>query len=224
MTHSREQEAISAYFKLLEKKGAKSGMLYKRSLFLDQFIPLLQNQALERTSYSKAIEKIIKTLPADIWHDSLNTAREFYPFWMQDIKAIAAFSRQGGFDIQPLKWQPEPTTLKALTDRLNTAKFNVTETRLLTAYTKALKDKGANPQLLDNRVNLAKILLLQLKGAPTDDARVYRVGVDMTLPLFKIDENKQLFLLVIREFYQYWIDNPDKNLGSDQGIEVTFIE
>jgi len=29
---------------------------------------------------------------------------------------------------------------------------------------------------------------------------------------------------VIREFYQYWIDNPDKNLGSDQGIEVTFIE
>jgi hypothetical protein len=85
-------------------------------------------------------------------------------------------------------------------------------------------DKGANQQLLDNRLNLAKILLLQLKGSPTDDARIYRVAVDVTLPLFKIDENKQLFLLVIREFYQYWIDNPDNNLGSDQGIEVTFID
>ncbi|WP_036302621.1 hypothetical protein [Methylotenera sp. L2L1] len=224
MCTAREKEAISAYFKLLEKKGAKSGMLYKRSLFLDQFIPLLKNQPLERSTYSKAIEKVIKTIPADIWHDSLNTAREFYPFWMQDIKAIAAFSRQGGFDIQPLKWQPTPTSLKVLTDHLKTAKYDITDTRLLTTYAEALKNKGANQQLLDNRLNLAKILLLQLKGAPTDDARVYRVAVDVTLPLFKIDENKQLFLLVIREFYQYWIDNPDKNLGSEQGIEVTFID
>jgi len=224
MCTAREKEAISAYFKLLEKKGAKSGMLYKRSLFLDQFIPLLKNQPLERSSYSKAIEKIIKTIPADIWHDSLNTAREFYPFWMQDIKSIAAFSRQGGFDIQPLKWQPQPTSLKVLTDALKTAKFDATESRHLSAYQQALMDKGANQQLLDNRLNLAKILLLQLKGSPTDDARIYRVAVDVTLPLFKIDENKQLFLLVIREFYQYWIDNPDNNLGSDQGIEVTFID
>lgn len=224
MTDSREQEAIRAYFKLLENKGAKSGMLYKRSLFLDQFTPLLKNQPLERSSYSKAIEKVIKTIPADVWHDSLNTAREFYPFWMQDIKAIAAFSRQGGFDIQPVSWQPQPTSLKALTDQLKTAKFNITETRHLNAYAQALKDKGANQQLLDNRLNLAKILLLQLKGAPSDDARVYRVAVDVTLPLFKIDENKQVFLLVIREFYQYWIDNPDNDLGPDQGIEVTFID
>jgi hypothetical protein len=223
MSNAREKVAISAYFKLLEKKGAKSGVLYKRSLFLDKFIPLLDDQPLERSSYSKAIEKVIKTMPADIWHDSLNTAREFYPFWMQDIKAIAAFSRQGGFDIQPLKWQPKPTSLKILTDQLKTAKFDVTETRHLISYTQALKDKGANQQLLDNRLNLAKILLLQLKGAPAGDARVYRVAVDVTLPLFKIDENKQLFLLVIREFYQYWIDNPDNNLGSDQGMEVTFI-
>jgi len=224
MCTAREKEAISAYFKLLEKKGAKSGMLYKRSLFLDQFIPLLKNQPLERSSYSKAIERIIKTIPADIWHDSLNTAREFYPFWMQDIKSIAAFSRQGGFDIQPLKWQPQPTSLKVLTDALKTAKFDATESRHLSAYKQALMDKGANQQLMDNRLNLAKILLLQLKGSPTDDARIYRVAVDVTLPLFKIDENKQLFLLVIREFYQYWIDNPDNNLGSDQGIEVTFID
>ena len=224
MTLTREQEAISAYFKLFERKGAKSGMLYKRSLFLDQFTPLLTGQALERTNYSKAIEKLIKGMPADTWHESLNTAREFYPFWTQDIKAIAAFSRQGGFDIQPLSWQPKPTTLKALTDHLSTEKFNVTETRHLIAYTQALKNKDANHQLLDNRINLAKILLLQLRDAPSGDARVYRVAVDVTLPLFKIDENKQLFLLVIREFYQYWIDNPDRNLDTDSSMDVLFID
>jgi hypothetical protein len=39
MSTAREKEAISAYFKLLEKKGAKSGLLYKRSLFLDSLLP-----------------------------------------------------------------------------------------------------------------------------------------------------------------------------------------
>ncbi len=217
MIISREKEAISAYFKLLQNKGAKSGMLYKRSLFLDQFAPLLAGKPLERSSYSKAIDAVMKNIPADIWHDSLNTAREFYPFWMQDIKAIAAFSLQGGFDIQPLQWKPAQTTLKSLTNRLKTEKFDVAETRHLLAYTQALADKGADKKMLDTRVNLAKILLLQLKDAPAGDARVYRTAVDLTLPLFQVDETKQLFLFVIREFYNYWIDNehPESNVVQD---------
>lgn len=217
MNIAREKEAISAYFKLLQNKGAKSGMLYKRSLFLDQLAPLLADKRLERASYGKAIDTLMKSIPADIWHESLNTAREFYPFWMQDIKAIAAFSLQGGFDVQPLQWKPVQTTLKSLTNRLKTENFAVAETRHLMAYSQALKDKGADKLLLEMRVNLAKILLLQLKDAPTGDLRVYRTAVDLTLPLFKIDETKQLFLFVIREFYYYWVDNehPETNIVQD---------
>lgn len=217
MNTSREKEAISAYFKLLQNKGAKAGMLYKRSLFLDQLTPLLAEKLLDRSSYSQAIDALIKKIAPDLWHESLNTAREFYPFWMHDIKAIATFSRQGGFDIQPLEWKPLQTTLKALTSRLKTEKFDVTETRHLMSYSQALKDKGAAKLMLETRVNLAKILLLQLKGAPTADARVYRTAVDLTAPLFAMDENKQLFLYVIREFYYYWIDNenPASNMVQD---------
>lgn len=217
MKLSREKEAISAYFKLLQNKGAKSGALYKRSLFLDQLAPMLADKPLERSSYSKAIDTLIKNISPDIWHESLNTAREFYPFWMHDIKAIAAFSLQGGFDVQPLEWKPVQTTLKSLTNRLKTEKFNVAEIRHLMSYSQALKDKGANKLLLETRVNLAKILLLQLKGAPTGDLRVYRTAVDLTTPLFTIDETKQLFLFVIREFYYYWNDNenPKSNVVQD---------
>lgn len=218
MAISREKMAISAYFKLLENKGAKSGMLYKRSLFLDQLTPLLADKELDRTVYSKAINIVMKTIPADIWHESLNTAREFYPFWTHDIKAIAAFSLQGGFDVQPLQWKPEQTTLKSLTDRLKTEKFDVTDARQLKLYSKALLDKGADKLLLDTRINLAKILLIQLKGSPIGDARVYRTAVDLTLPLFKVDESKQLFLYVIREFYYYWVGDyhPESTVEQDR--------
>lgn len=216
MVISREKMAISAYFKLLEKKGAKSGMLYKRSLFLDQLAPLLADQELDRIVYSKAISIVMKSIPADIWHESLNTAREFYPFWTQDMKAIAAFNVRGGFDVEPLQWKPEQPTLKSLTDRLKTEKFDVTDARQLKLYSKALLDKGADKLLLDTRINLAKILLMQLKGAPIGDARVYRTAVDLTLPLFKADETKQLFLYVIREFYYYWIGDYHPESDNDQ--------
>ncbi|PKO46182.1 MAG: hypothetical protein CVU29_06500 [Betaproteobacteria bacterium HGW-Betaproteobacteria-22] len=207
MDISREKQAISAYFKILQKKGAKTGMLYRRSVFLDELTALLAGKPLERSIYSKAIELTIKHVAENDWHDSLNTAREFYPFWMGDMKAIAAFNAKGGFDVDPLRWKPAPTTLKALTDRLPTEKYDATDARHLKAYTNALLEKGANKTLLSTRTNLAKILLMQLKGAPIDDARVYRTAVDSTLPLFKVDETKQLFLFVIREFYSYWIGN-----------------
>jgi len=217
MDISREKKAVSAYFKLLEKKGAKSGMLYKRSVFLDKLTPLLAGKEINRSIYSNAISSLMKDTPADIWHECLNTAREFYPFWTQDIKAIAAFNRHGGFDIQPQKWVPETTTLKSLTDRLATEKFDATDARQLKLYANALKDKGADQLLLDTRINLAKILLIQLKGAPLGDARVYRTAVDFTLPMFKADESKQLFLFVIREFYYYWIGDyhPETNIDPD---------
>ncbi len=64
----------------------------------------------------------MKATHAEHWHESFNTAREFYPFWMKDIKAIAAFGLQSGFDVQPIEWKPAQTTLKALTDSLKTAK------------------------------------------------------------------------------------------------------
>lgn len=217
MEISREKKAVSAYFKLLEKKGAKSGMLYKRSLFLDKLIQLLAGKDINMSVYSNAINSLMKDTPAETWHDCLSTAREFYPFWTQDIKSIAAFSLHGGFDVQPQKWVPEPTTLKSLTDRLESEKFDAADARQLKLYASALKDKGANKLLLDTRLNLAKILLMQLKGAPVGDARVYRTAVDFTLPLFKADETKQLFLFVIREFYFYWVGDyhPETNTEKD---------
>lgn len=207
MQPDREKVAISAYLKLLQNKGAKSGVLYKRSLFLDQLSVLLANKQLDRMAYGEALDSLMQTISPDLWHDGLTTAREFYPFWMSDIKAIVAFSSQSGFNIDPLEWRPKQTTLQALTDSLKKEQFNVTETRHLMAYTNALKDKSADKSIINNRLKLAQILLLRLRDAPANDARVYRVAVDLTLPLFNEHETKQLFLFVIREFYYFWADN-----------------
>ena len=206
---NREKEAADAYLKLLQTKGATSGVLYKHSLFLDQLTLSLAGKMLDRVEYSKALDIVMKTIPANNWHRNLNIAREFYPFWMKDIKTIALFDLHYGFDLGLDHWKPLLGTLKSLTDSLDTEKFDTSESWSLKAYTQALRAEGAEQPLLDARVKLAKIILISLRDAPVKNNKSYRTVVDLTLPLFTMKENKQLFLAVIREFYYFWTGNPD---------------
>lgn len=209
MNITREKEAVSAYLKLLQTKGAATGMLYKHSLFLDKLTLSLAEKALERAEYGAALDVVMKTIPVDDWHISLNIAREFYPFWMKDIKAITAFNLHYGFDVQSIQWKPLATSLKSLTESLATEEFDDSESLPLFAYKLALLHSGAEKSLADTRVILAKIILIRLRDAPVKNNKIYRTAIDLTLPLFSMKESKQLFLVVVREFYNFWAGNPD---------------
>lgn len=209
MQISREKEAISAYLKLLQTKGAASGTLYKRSLFLDQLSVFLIGKSLDGTEYGRALDAVMQATSTDDWHTNLNTAREFYPFWVKDIKAIAVFNLHYGFDVDAILWKPLPTTLKTLTDSLQTEKFDTAETWPLKAYALALYDAGAEKVVVETRVKFAKIILIRLRDAPVKNHKSYRTAVDTTLPLFINKEIKTLFLAVVREFYHFWTGNPD---------------
>lgn len=187
--NTRENEAINVYLKLLQAKGASGAVLHKHILFLEKLALHLIDKRLEGSEYREAIETLIESIPAEDWHMSLTAAREFYPFWVQDIKAIAALNSSSGFDIQPDAWKPESTSLKSLTDSLETEKFNVSENWPLKAYAQAMRHEGAEQSLVDTRVKLAKIILMRLRTTPLKNHKTYRTAVDFTLPLFNIKPN-----------------------------------
>lgn len=209
MNEMLEKEAISAYLKLLQAKGAASNVLHRRALFLDKLSTQLTGKTRDSFEYRTVIEEVMETIPADDWYESLTAAREFYPFWLKDIKAIAALNINPGFDINPAQWKPDQTTLKTLTDRLVTEKFDTSENWPLKAYAQALRYEGAEQSTVDTRVKLAKIILMRLRSAPEKNNKAYRITVDQTLPLFNIKQNRRLFLVVVREFYHFWSGNPD---------------
>lgn len=210
MSPNRELEALQAYLKLLEAKGAADTILQKRELFLTQLNIALANKVLDSTEYRDVIELIMETIPADDWHECLTAAREYYPFWMKDFKAIATLSRNAAFEITPGTWKPiSNTTLKALWEGLDTEKFDTSENWPLKAYTQALRFEGASQSLVDTRVKLVKVILIRLRDAPEKTRDTYRTAVDLTLPLFTIKQNRRLFLVVVREFYHFWTGNPE---------------
>jgi hypothetical protein len=209
MDLSRENEAIRAYLKLLEAKGAIAGVLHKRSSFLEKLVVNLAGKELDGNVYREAVETIMETIETDDWHTNLTAAREYYLFWRKDIKAIAALNLSPGFDVEPLKWKPIPTSLKKIMESLPTEKFDVSENWPLKAYAQALRQEGSEQSLVNTRTKLAKIILVRLRNAPNKSHKSYRIAVDMTLPLFNIKNNRRLFLVVVREFYHFWVGNPD---------------
>lgn len=209
MSLTREQKALTVYLKLLEGKGVGAGSIARHEKFLNKLMPLLGDVANNGAQYREALDLLMDSLPSSDWPYGLAVAREYYTFWMGDIKAIAAYNAMPGFEEVPISWQPIEASLKVLWDVVDNSKFDLAESWALKAYTKALRDENAPQALIDTRVKLVKVLLNQLKDAPIKHNQAYRVSVDATVPLFEVKQTRQLFLAVVREFFHFWSGNPD---------------
>lgn len=206
---NREQEALGAYLKLLQNKGADDASLNRRRDFLGKLFPAIQDAKLEGRAYREAVEQVLEHVGRLEWPFCLAVAREYFHFWIKDFKAIAALNSDAGFDVNPIDWQPLDLDLKTLWKSLDEAKFVTAETWPLKAYTLALRQAGAEQVLVDTRIKLVKILLIRLREAPENCNKHYRIAVDATVPLFEKNDTRRLFFSVVREFYYFWIGDPE---------------
>lgn len=205
----REQQAMEVYIKLLTGKGFGPETFVPRVSFLNKLMPLLANKELNGREYRTAIETIMDTIANDDWPESLVVAREYYAFWINDLKAVSLFSKNATEDPLPIDWKPIEVTLSSLWYAVDAEKFGTTDSWALKGYTKALRFENADQTLIDTRLKLAKILLVRLRDAPDKNNKIYRTAVDATLPLFEVKKNRRLFLVVVREFFHFWAGNPE---------------
>lgn len=209
MNKTREDDAIVAYFKLLRAKGGDDASISQREQFLKQLVPYLSGKALAGNIYRDALELLMEGQAAVDWPANLVIAREFYPFWMSDIKAISHLNSELGFELHPVDWMPTEISLADLWKNIDQEKFSTAESWAIKSYSKALSDEHATTEVIDVRIKFAKILLVRLRDAPITQNNAYRIAVDATTPLFELKKTRQLFLVVVREFYHFWSGNPD---------------
>lgn len=205
----REQEALSAYLNLLRIKGADEATLARRRQFLDRLFPALKGIAYAGNAYREAVEQVLDGIDSQDWPYSLAVAREYFHFWIRDFKAIAAFTADAEYKVEPIDWQPVDLDIRSLWQTLDKTKFDTVENWPLKAYAHGLKQAGAEQALIDTRVKLVKILLIRLRDAPQKSTRHYRIAVDATVPLFEKHDTRRLFFAVVREFFHFWIGDPD---------------
>lgn len=205
----REQQALEVYLKLLENKGFGPDTFVARTEFLENLMPLLTNIEQNGSAYRQTLEGLMDSVSEEEWPESLIIAREYYPFWTGDIKAVAKLNQGVTKDTLPVDWKPIQIQLADLWYAVDEEKFERTDSWALKGYTKALRNENADQVLIDTRLKLAKILLVRLRDAPERDNKSYRTTIDATLPLFEVKKNRRLFLVVVREFFYFWAGNPE---------------
>lgn len=205
----REQQALEVYIKLLKSKGFGPETFVARTNFLNKLMPLLADKKQLGAVYRTGLENLMDSIAEDDWPESLLVAREYYPFWASDIKAVAKLNQFVLKDTLPIDWKPTHVELVSLWHAVDEEKFGRTDSWALKAYIKALRSENADQALIDTRLKLAKILLMRLRDAPERDNRAYRTTIDATLPLFGIKKNRRLFLVVVREFFHFWAGHPE---------------
>lgn len=209
MDQKRQEKAINAYVKFLEAKSVEPSAIALRTRFVNKLIVLLDNQ-FDREGYSKALQSILKIEESVERQQQMNFAREFYPFWIGDIKAIARTSETYGFDLKAIKFQSLPASLEWPTiDKLNEEAMNDQESKLLRDYSIELQQQDLVESDIQAKVKLAKLVLLRLRDMPVSNNIAYRMAVDVTLPLFSLEDIKHSFLETIREFFYIWIEKVD---------------
>lgn len=205
-----EPKALTAYLKLIQNKGATAENLAKREGFLNKVMPLLEGQPVDGMSYREAVDEVLLQMSRDEWPFFLAVSREYYYFWTDDFKAIAALNSSGDFIVKPVPGvMHSEENLKQAWKRLDHEKFEVSEMWPLQAYKAALREEGAEKSVVETREKLVKLLLINLRNADDKSGKKYRIAVDSLQSMFVMQEMRRLFLTVVREFYYFWIADPE---------------
>lgn len=209
MNKPREQHALDAYTKFLRNKGATPANLQLRMQFLQKLLPKLVGIACNGDAYREAVATFEQDIERKDWLFFLSVIREYYSFWVEDIKSIVVMSSDPAFDLEPVVMELLQGPLKTLWQKLDQEKFSTVESWSLKAYTHALKQHAPEQELIDTRVKLVKLVIVQMRTAPEPTNKQYRLSVDSIMFFFKSKQTRELFLAVVREFYYFWIGDPD---------------
>ncbi len=201
---TREQDALKAYLKLLEQKGVPEAKLIQRQYVILRLIPYIEHIPADGTHYRAAVDQLFNKLDHAEWAICIPVIRDYFSFWVKDIKAIVGMNQDKAFEANPKEWRPETRNLKELWESLDRVTLSNVESKPLQDYEKSLRSRGADDLFIDTRRKLAKLLLLRLRDVPHKQPNAYRKVVDANLPLFTTDETHHTFLNVGREFYYFW--------------------
>lgn len=205
----REQEAQDAYFKLLKNKGADLDNIKRRQQCVQKLVPAIETLEADGLLYRDAVDSTLAHVAIADWPLFLTVVREYFHFWIQDIKTIAAMYIDAEFDAEISELKPLGGDLKGLWKSIEQEKFTTVENWPVKSYILALKQHGASTPVIDTRIRLVRLLIVQMRAAPELNNKYYRLAVDSMMHLFTVKQMRNFFLTVVREFFNFWIGDPE---------------
>lgn len=224
MEMTREEEAQKAYVKLLTGQGVSQRVLVQREFVIIRLSAFLKDIPCDGSHYRQAVDRFIASMDSAEIPAILPVVREFFSFWVRDIKAIAAMSQAKVFNgTTPVTMATQDELFKHWYD-LDKTTMTSQEEQVMDTFKQVSMVRGFEPAVFKERMRMAKCLLLSLRQVPYKQSHSYRQMVDRNLPLFNALGSQHTFLSVSREFYYFWrsdmLKTPSAKSPAMQGREM----
>lgn len=204
MEFSREQEALQAYLKLLSVKGVSKRVLVQREFILLRLSMFLNGIPCDGMHYRHAVDKFVNSIDQAEIIAVLPVIREFFSFWVKDIKAIAAMSQAQVFSGNLTMGTASQDELFKHWYDLDKNRLTPAEQEIMAQFNESGHANGSESGLAKERLRMAKFLLVSLRTVNFKQSYSYRQVVDRNLPLFDALGSRHTYLSVAREFYYFW--------------------
>lgn len=204
MAMTREEEAQKAYVKLLTGQGVSQRVLVQREFIIIRLSAFLKDIPCDGTHYRQAVDRFIGSIDAAEIPTVLPVIREFFSFWLGDIKAIAAMSQAKVFHGSPATPTLTQDELFKQWYELDKTPLQAQEQQIFDTFAAAASTQHSDENTLKERLRMAKFLLVSLRPVSYKQSYSYRQTVDRNLPLFTAIGIQHAFLSLSREFYAFW--------------------
>ncbi|MTD33530.1 hypothetical protein GKE73_12140 [Paludibacterium sp. dN 18-1] len=202
---SDEPASLVAYLRLIERQGASAQVVAERRRLLTPLVRVLEGKPQQLEVFREAVEMLLADCEPDERVITLTSAREYYYFWLGDVKKLAAMTSRAGFSTRNVHIEVTGS-LDDLCQRLQQQGF-ADFPPSLGIYLGELFENGVDESVIAEREILLKAMLFLLHGQPYKPES-YRVAVDAMLLHLAERGNHTAFLDLAREFFYYWLSFP----------------
>lgn len=220
MNIDREQAALKAYIRLLASQGMSPRVLVQREFIILRLSSFLKGLPVKGSQYRQAVDQFVASIePAEI-PAVLPVVREFFSFWIMDIKAIAAMNQAQVFKGAPPLAAATQDELFQIWYELDDTALSSQELKMMTAFKQLCTERDYDATIMKERTRMAQYLLVSLRGVKHKQSHSYRQVVDRNLPLFSALGSKHTYLSVAREFYDAWRGSETESITAKKTVEM----
>ena len=199
--------AIEAYIYKTENFQGDDEYLEESKYVLSKLAIHLYDIKIDGASYRHAVDKTLLEVDVTERTFTINLARKFYRAWK-----YFQYTVPDVYHDESLKMIVRKNAFIKLWNNIDHEFFSNSENPPLTYYSESMFDKGISEKDIIISLKIAKVITIELRNEETSLSDTYRDAIERVEKLFEKDELKKLFLIVSREFHQFWLGNIHKKL------------
>ena len=167
-----------------------------------KFIRYLYGIQVNGVLYREAVEKLLLNVDVRERTFYINLAREFYRYWRGAYRSQTEINND-----KTLRLNAKKEAFIKLWESIDQEFLSDAERRPLSLYAESMRKLGVSEKDINISQRIAKVITLELRNDPSSPNHNYRNAITITQEFFVKPDLNNFFLIVSREFYQFWIGN-----------------